>query len=97
MTSVTEVSGAEAKEHGHGTTVPALVLQQIGTVFGAHLSAGHVAASAAHQFRGVVVGAAHVQFAACFAAVVRLQRELWNSSPPARQKYRRKNKDGISV
>jgi len=81
---VAEVSGAEAEEHGHGTTVPALVLEQIGAVFGTHLGAGHVAAPAAHQFRGVVVGAAHVQFATRFAAVVRLQNGNRSFSRAAR-------------
>lgn len=76
MASVAKVCGAEAEEHGHGTTVTALVLEQIGAVFGAHLSAGHVAAPAAHQLRGVVFGAAHVQFATSFTAVVRLTNDV---------------------
>lgn len=69
---VAKVRRAEAEEHGHGTTVPALVFQQVGAVFRAHLGSGHVAAAAAHQFGGVVVGAAHVQFAPGFAPVVGL-------------------------
>lgn len=73
MASVAEVRGAEAEEHGHGAAVPALVLQQVGAVLGAHLSAGHVAAPAAHQFRGVVVGAAHVQLASGLATVIGLR------------------------
>lgn len=70
---VAKVRGAEAKEHGHRAAVPALVLQQVGTVFGAHLSAGHVAASAAHQLGRVVLGSANFQLASGLAAVVRLK------------------------
>lgn len=72
VAGVAKVRGAKAKEHGHRAAVTALVLQQIGAVFGAHLSTGHVAASATHQFRGIIVGPAHVQFAPRFAAVVGL-------------------------
>lgn len=72
MARVTKVRRAETEEHGDGTAVPALVFQQVGAVFRAHLGSGHVAAAAAHQFGGVVVGAAHVQFAPGFAPVVGL-------------------------
>lgn len=73
---VAEVRGAEAEEHGHRTAVPALVLQQVGAVLGAHLGAGHVAATAAHQLGRVVVGAAHVQLAPGLAAVIRLRNAI---------------------
>jgi hypothetical protein len=76
MASVTEVRRAETKENGHGTAVSALVLQQIGAVFRAHLGAGHVAAPAAHQFGRVVIGAAHVQLASSLASVIGLRREI---------------------
>lgn len=83
---VAEVRGAEAEEHGHRAAVPALVLQQIGAVFGAHLGAGHVAAPAAHQLGRVVVGAAHVQLASGLAAVVGLENgPRWSRVAPGNE------------
>lgn len=75
VAGVAEVRGAETEEHRHRTAVPALVLQQVGAVFGAHLSAGHVAAAAAHKLGRVVFGAANVQFASGFATVIGLRND----------------------
>lgn len=50
---VAEVRRAEAEEHGHRAAVAALVLEVVGSVAGAHLGPGHVAAAAAHQLGGV--------------------------------------------
>lgn len=74
MASVAKVCGAEAEEHGHRATVPALILKQISAVFGTYLCAGHVTASAANQLCGVVVGAPDVQLAPGFTPVVSLRK-----------------------
>jgi len=37
VAGVAEVRGAEAEEHGHRAAVPALVLQEVCAVLGAHL------------------------------------------------------------
>lgn len=38
MTGVAEVRGAEAEENSHRAAVPALILQEVRAVFGAHLN-----------------------------------------------------------
>ena len=55
MARVTEMSGSETEKYGHGTAISALVFQVVGSVFGAHLGPGHVAAASTYQFLGVVV------------------------------------------
>jgi len=49
VTGVAEVSAAEAEEDGHRATVAALVLQEVGAVFGTHLSARYVRTAATDQ------------------------------------------------
>ena len=41
MTGVAEVCGPKAEEHRHGATVPTFVLQEVCSMFGAHLYNTH--------------------------------------------------------
>lgn len=73
VASVAKVRSSEAEEHSYRTAITALVLEQVGAMFGAHLSSGHVAAPTAHQFGRIVFSSTHVQLAPSFAAVVGLR------------------------
>ena len=48
VTGVAKVSGTEAEENGDGAAVAAFILEKVGPVFGAHLSARDVGAGAAN-------------------------------------------------
>lgn len=73
VASVAKVRRSEAEEHGYRTAITALVLEQVGSVFGAHLSSGHVATPTANQFFRIVIGPTHIQLAPSFTAVIGLQ------------------------
>ena len=48
VTGVTEMGGAEAEEHSDGAAIAALVLEEVGAVFRAHLSSGHIRTGPTH-------------------------------------------------
>lgn len=66
---VTKVRCAETEEDGHRTTIPALVLEEIGAVFGARLGARNVRTGAANQLLWVEF-VAGLRVASGLAAVV---------------------------
>lgn len=72
MTGLAKVRGSETEEYGHGTAKPALVLEEVGAVFGAHLGTSHIAATATNKFSRVERLAALLSVAACFTTVVGL-------------------------